>query len=576
MGCKLELPRPDEPRGSSGSLSIRALALLFACALALCIAALVFTLGPKDNLAEAAWPVETSVVPRPPSPDIPRVAATSSDRAPAAVLSSEDVVVPRATIALGPARRETLVFGSLLKPLASVPPAWVASVTFVDRSGARHRCDADHEGAYALSELDFGTYWVTARGEGYCSLQQIVELSEARPQMRKDFALQKAAEVRVKVTTPEGENLVDSLEKKRAPQGARLIVAVATREPPGPRIDGGVASVSAGTFCNYGPRVEKLPPDCIGLLFVECGLPAYVSLVLHGVVLETKRVELDQDEVSFVSSTESVLARLATIRLRVVEAESGLPIARARVLLRGGSYADQGVATDPRGLATIEHREPGNFELHVRAAGYESSSQSINALPGESTELGTLALERELTVEGRVFDSEDHPLAASLAVGVFDRLNGSIRWLSSERFRTGGDGAFCLRGLGRREYVIRAGRHDAAHVNAWEGAARVSENLLIDTRDGSIADLEVRLRAASTLVLRATDESAAGSRVRVVDERGLEWALVHLHGTAPRPLKLLTGTYSVSLLDAQAVVRWERSVSVGADVVELGFTLWGL
>lgn len=577
MGRKLGFPWPDEPLGSSGFRSSRALALASTCVLALCIGVLVLTLESSGDVAAPAWPVKPSSVLGPPSPAGLSSAGTSSDRTPVAELSTQGVEVARAPVALELARPETLVYGSLLGSYASVPSAWSASVSFVDRSGARHGCKADQAGAYALRELEFGTYWVTARGEGYCSHQQIVELSEDRPLMRKDFALQKAAEVRVKVKTPEGGNLVDILKSTRAPQGARLIVAVATREPPGPRIDEGVgaATASAGTFWSYGPRVEKLPPDCLGLLQVECGLPAYVSLVMHGVVLETKRVERDQDEVSFTSSAESVLAHLATIRVRVVDAETGIAVARARVTLRRGSYADHGVATDSRGLATIEHREPGNFDLHVRAPGYEHAGSSIDARPGETTELGTFALEKELTVQGRIFDLEDRPLAASVAVGVLDRQDGSVGWLRNEEFRSAGDGVFRLRGLGRREYVIRAGSHDAAPVQAWEGVARVSGNVLVDTRGGSISDLEVHLRPASTLVLRATDVRAAGMRVRVVDERGLEWTVGRMHGWEPQPLKLLAGNYWVSLLDAQSVVRWERSISMASGAVELDLTLSG-
>ena len=471
-------------------------------------------------------------------------------------------------------RPATRVYGSLLDPsYTPIQGAWSAGVVFVDHTGLRRSSDAKQEGAYALHSLGFGTYWVTASADGYRSLEETVELRPDWPLMRKDFTLQKAVELRVKVTTPEGENLFDVLKETGAPMGARILVPVATRVPPGKRFAEVVGSVNsefgAGRYQSHGPRAGKVAPGGMGVLVLDCDLPVWVSLVHFQVVLQTQRVDVGQDEVTFVLTPDDLLAGLATIRVQVIDAETGLPLQHARVMVRGGTYSDLGVATDPQGVATIDRREPGHFVLHVRAAGYERLRKPIDALPGEVTELGTVALDKEVTVEGRVLDLEGHPRSASFSLGILDPGDHSIHWFQQEGFRSAGDGSFDIKGLGRKEYLIRTSNHDAHNNGEWEGITWVSGNLLLDTRAGSVAGLEVRLRPASKLVLHVAGGVGDGMRFRVVDERGFELVASGLHGSEPRLLQLPAGNYRVSLLDPRGAVLSEHSTTLGAETVDI-------
>jgi hypothetical protein len=403
-------------------------------------------------------------------------------------------------------------------------------------------------------------------------LEETIELSPDQPRMRKDFTLRNAVELRVRIATPDGKNLFDILEETRAPMGARRLVPVATREPPGKRIDDVFGSLNnkfgVGEFRDRGPWTDALPPGCAGSLLLDCDLPVWVSLVHFQVVLQSQRVEAGQEEVSFVLSLDDLLANLATIRVHVIDAQTKLPIERARVTLRDGTYFDQGVATDPQGIATIERREPGRFELQVRANGYATSRQPIDALPGRMNEVPTIALEQGLTVEGRMLDLENDPLETTIAVGLLDPADHSIRWFD-EVFRTNGSGTFELRGLGREEYVMKAGNHDGLGEREWKGVVWVSDNVLLDTRGGSISGLEVHLSPASRLVLGIPTGAADGMRFRVVDERGMELVGDRFLGAAPRPLSLPPGSYRVSLLDSQGIVISENAVTLGAEIVTL-------
>jgi hypothetical protein len=295
-----------------------------------------------------------------------------------------------------------------------------------------------------------------------------------------------------------------------------------------------------------------------------------VSLVYHHVVLQTKIVGKGQDEVDFVLALDELLASLATIRVCVVDAETRQPIERARVLLSGGSYSSEGVATDAQGVAAIDRREPGLFDLQVWANGYESPHKSIDALPGEITDLGTLALDKEVRVEGRVLDLEGRPRAASFMLGVIDPLDRVVHWSRQQKFSSGGDGCFTIRGLGRREYVVRTENHDALDAGEWQGITWVSGNLLLDTRAGPVSGLELRLRPASRLALRTSARSPDGLGFRVVDASGLELVAGRFRGTQPRALELPIGTYRVALLDRNGAVLSECSTTLAVEPVELG------
>ena len=563
-GRTIETDRP--------AIFIPVLALVAVLLLAVCGWRFLRPGRPAGDAADAATHVDRPITAdsrRDPLPPEAAVVATSSaDRMLSDSIVSPD---PPSTAPAASVRPETVIQGRLLDA-SHAPIGAVASagVRFVDPSGRRRSSDAKREGTYALRELDFGTYWVTASADGYVDSEERVELRADRPVVVKDFTLKKAVELRIRVTTPDGRNLLDVLKETGAPRGARLLFPVATREMPGSRFEEVAGSLNdrlgVGRFEDHGPRVERAAPGSLGVLLLDCDLPVCVSLVHHQAVLQTKRVVTSADEVTFVVSPEDLLANLATLRIRVIDAESRLAIARARVTLGGGACFDPGVATDPEGIATIERREPGRFDLKVTADGYELFRSPVAALPGELTDLGTVALEKEATVEGRVLDLEDHPVAASFSLGIVDPQDPSIHWFRGEEYTSSDAGHLEIRGLGRKSYVLRTNNHDLPDDGGWRGVAWVSGNVPLDTRAGSIAGLEIHLQPASKLVLRdVAGGTGDAMRFRVADELGQELVAGLLHGSEPRPLALPVGSYVVSLLDARGEVLSERAVTLGSQ-----------
>jgi hypothetical protein len=469
---------------------------------------------------------------------------------------------------------ETLLFGNLLDPAREpIRGGWYSGVSLTDQAGVRRYAKAGPDGDYSFADLEFGTYWASAGAEGYRGLEETLELRPDVPVVRMDFVLQPAVVLRIRLVTPEGGNLFEALREVQAPEGSFPLVPVATREPPGERIPEVFGSKNdhfgAGNFWDYGPRVDRLPPGYLGILVLDGDLPAWVSLVHNQVVLQSQTVLPGQEEVSFVLAPEDLLAGLAEVRVQLTAVESGLPISTARATLLGGAGGEGSVATDLQGLAVFERREPGLFEMLVQAEGFEQFRCPVDAPPGAVTDLGTIALERELCVEGRVLDLEDRPRAATFTLGVLDAQAGEVRWFWRESFQSGSDGVFRLRGLGRREYAIRTSNHDAVNRQEQDGTPWVSGIVTLDARAAAAAGLVVRLRPATRLLLRVAGEHGDGMRFRVLDERGLALVASRFYGPGPRPLLLPDGNYRVQLLDAAGLLLSERPLALGRESVTL-------
>lgn len=156
---------------------------------------------------------------------------------------------------------------------------------------------------------------------------------------------------------------------------------------------------------------------------------------------------------------------------KVVDAE-GRPIAGAQVSL----YPDTGqkdlfvspfqqppeasppVATDAQGRFTIEHLEPGRFDLQAEARGFAPTRVPGIQLAKDqgAVDLGTVTLAPGVALEGRVVDPQDRPVAgAQVRVhSLSPLLQGRDRTLEEEPILSAADGSFSLSDLPRGESLM--------------------------------------------------------------------------------------------------------------------------
>jgi hypothetical protein len=418
-----------------------------------------------------------------------------------------------------------------------------------------------------------GTYLVRAGAEGYRGQAMEIALTHETPVVEADFILQESVMLRIRLVTPTGGDVFQALRAAQAPQAASHLVPVATADHPGPRFSEVIGSKNnhfgVGNFWDYGPRVSALPPGYMGILVLDGDLPAWVSLVHYHHVLASQRIEPGQEEVVFVVSSDALVAGLATVQVKVLDAASGLPLPGAKVSLQGHGGYERETSPDAEGIAIMKDRMPGRFELLVRADGYERCRVPVDAEPGVVTDLGVVALNAEVTLRGFVFDGEGLPLAAEFTMGRVDPADRSIRWHRAETFKSAADGSYEMRGLGRHEYVIRSSNQAALNAEDAPGAVWVSGVIPCDLRTGSLAAFDVRMRPASRLVLQVADGRADGLKFRVLDAEGRESLSSRFYGPGPRKLFLPEGRYRVLLLDPGDQVLAEQSTTLDAGTARL-------
>ena len=121
-----------------------------------------------------------------------------------------------------------------------------------------------------------------------------------------------------------------------------------------------------------------------------------------------------------------------------------------------------------RGEFSIPSLIPGTYDVTISGPEFsEHVVRGVTIAPGETKDLGTIAVERGRHVSGRVVDASGAPVpGATVAVGrqligdgksLSPELGASTdQWLGVRRGRTDGDGAYRIVGIGKAKLVIAA------------------------------------------------------------------------------------------------------------------------
>lgn len=148
---------------------------------------------------------------------------------------------------------------------------------------------------------------------------------------------------------------------------------------------------------------------------------------------------------------------------RVIDAETGMPVAGATIAISGGREYE--VVTDADGIYRSAALAPGVYFVTAGRHDYLSSTpQSPNGVPlrlhvrntGPAVMRRDWMLERAASIVGRLVDAYDEPVAGVTVVAA-RRGRASGAWPVLERVnatRTGADGRFVIDGLRRGPYVL--------------------------------------------------------------------------------------------------------------------------
>lgn len=445
-------------------------------------------------------------------------------------------------------------------------------VRFEDAAGVHIPAAVNASGAYSATGLKPGHWLMSCGVRGYRPARVPLDLGEEQV-VRRDIALEPAVVLRVKLTAPDGRPFLSALRSNGGSsffQGS--LVPVATNEDPGPIFEGVEGSLNnpfgVGQFWQNGYVFEALPQEYYGVVVLKGDLPVYVSLILQSAVLATQRVQPGQQEVAFELAPEALQAAQSSLRCRVVDAGTEVPIEGAELELWGGSYqSGRSPRTDAKGEVVIAQHEPGTFDLWLRAEGRADIRREVTLPPGETLDLGTLELVPETWISGRLVDAEgQHVEGLWLELGVVDP-EGRLIMIKYQSWMSDEHGAFRFGALAPGRYVVRsAAREGRPSHPEW---TRATANHLVSTLAGPVEGLELPLLPIGRLVLRYDRPDWEALRYEVLDEGGFPRARDRAWQPYQNFTPLPHGKYRVVVRDGAGAPVLEREIEVGKESVVL-------
>lgn len=521
--------------------------------------------GSESSLVEDAAPM--LVVPRSTEPAgagaAARVEAPELESAPAAATAGS--VDPVGCV----------VWGYLLEAEGKtpIPASDSPSVMFTDDLGNRQFARAGGDGAWSMTGLATGHWYLYASAQERKPQELVLDLRRDQPRVRQDFHLRPQPTVKVRLLAPDGRPFWEALTSEQSGQLALQTLAVATREPPGEQFTEVRGSLNnpfgVGQWWQNGMMGVQLPGEFWGVVRLDEDPPVWLSLVVYHDVVETQRIEPHQDAATFTLDPATLAERFGGVELQVVD-ERGDPLSGAGVGLRPKGGFERPTLADDEGRVRIEGRPSGLYDLSVQAEGKATLTREINVPRARVTDLGTVSLSDAVALRGHVLDADGNGSEAELSVYPLP-APGTAPALQYIRYGSRADGTLEIAGLGPGRWLLQAKDRQRGRVDG-HAAEQMSPNVIVDTRNGPVEDLVVRLQRTSCVVARWNGELPAGLRIRFLDVDGQWRQTGAFFSSAPTRVDLLPGSWRVVATDSGSAVLDERTFTLGEDdlVLDLG------
>ncbi|MCE9592614.1 MAG: hypothetical protein K8S98_00335 [Planctomycetes bacterium] len=401
------------------------------------------------------------------------------------------------------------------------------TVLVTDQMGVMVTSEADARGSYSVSDLAPGRHWVQVYSSADGNARVVVDLERATPERRLDLPL---------VLPP--EILVRAVDRAGRPINGFDMLAVATLEAPGEWLEdltgGSNNPFGVGHFWQSGYGGPQLPDGFIGRVLLDVEPPVFLSLVHYQRVVATQRVDKGQKEVEFVLDRDAPVLQTASLRFRLIDAESNAVIAATMVSISGtGSRLLR--PTD--GVVNAVGLAPGLYEISARAQGHERLDRRLRLEAGSENDLGDVPLGRECWITGNVVDTEGNCVQQKLTVAHVDRATGlPLPALVIRGIEVEDDGSFLISGLSRDVYALRCGGRDGT----W-----AETTTFIDVTEGSVDGVRIELAVGVPVVLSAADERWSSARFRIFDANKAFVLSTRFWFHAPQRVLLAPGRYTL-------------------------------
>jgi hypothetical protein len=355
--------------------------------------------------------------------------------------------------------------------------------------------DNETAGIYRAGPLEPGTYRVAVSSERFDAQEFELVVPDDATTLVRDLVMTEPLVLVVRAQTPAGDPLATALMRMPEFDYSYFLDVVATAGPV--ELDSKVFAVdvrgqdpSAGTFKRDLRALDG--SDMVGTLRVRA-LPVFVHLTWAGTVLTSVRADENMHEVPLVLDPRALAARLASVRVRVIDAESGLAVAGADVRAnpRQTKLAMRGV-TDANGVCVIANISPELVAFEIKNSAYAPWSSELDVATGGLADLGTVQLMRLGELRVRVVDRAGKPVEHQLEAVDLADIGKNRKSVSFDSSEAGTAHALLLP---KRRYVVRSRESAFRSVfsGMGDGARAVSSN------DGT-SKFDLTLQVVPTLV----------------------------------------------------------------------------
>lgn len=157
------------------------------------------------------------------------------------------------------------------------------------------------------------------------------------------------------------------------------------------------------------PHTGGWPQEDLGVLESALPAPFWCALCLGPVVLDQVEVSPGQNLCAFSVDPAQVSSSYAQVNIRLVDASTGAAVTTARASLDDLGSTSTGWSERPNGVWSFACL-PGNRILNVAAPGRAPYNAWVRVEPGAQLEIGPIALEPAVQVEGTILAPDGQPL----------------------------------------------------------------------------------------------------------------------------------------------------------------------
>ncbi len=450
-----------------------------------------------------------------------------------------------------------LVHGLVTEASGAVPvpgPWGTEHLRFSSDTGESRDVKLEPSGSYAASGLRPGLWRVQLTARGHVPLDRTLALSADEPVRRFDLIIDSAVTLLVRAFAQDGRPLREMVKEQLAGlDDEHGLGVVATRDAPGAELTEtgrpldryGIGRYRAGGRLFGGE--PDLPPDALGRLEIHEPLPAFVSLVFRGFVLQTQLVEPGADSVTFTVPVDFIETRRGGLRVRIIDAPTAAPLlgALANLTETNSFRFGGGQEPDAGGIVSWERELPGLRRLQIDCEGHEQWVAKVRVPAGDVADLGTVALDEVAHVGGVVRDADGAPQHASVIIFRADSVTPTHTIPDPRWFETDEDGSFRFDDLGRREYELRVSPTD------W-----VAQPVRVSTRAGAVDDVVVIVEQGTEVRFDCQWPSTRLYDVEIQSRSGdLSMPRRSIWGADPMARRMFAGSYKAMLFDGATLVR---------------------